>query len=394
MLPISHVLTINGGSSSIKFALFESGEPPRRVLSGSVDRIGSPNSILKIQKHSEPAESISVPEMKPPQALELLLDRLEAIFPLHSLSGIGHRIVHGGPDHLEPQRIGAELLADLKAVVPLDPDHLPSEIALIESLRQRLPEIPQIACFDTAFHRHMPLVAKLLPIPRKYLDRGIHRYGFHGLSFTYLMEALSQHGAESQGKVLLAHLGSGCSLAAVHRGQSLDTTMGFTPTGGLMMGTRTGDLDPGILIHLARAENLSPRDLDRLVNKESGLLGVSGASSDLRDLLSRQEHELGAAEAVELFCYTIRKEIGAYAAVLDGLETLVFAGGIGEHSPEARRRICEGLKYLGVELDAVENAKNAAVISTEKSSVIVRVIPTDEESVIAKIAFKLIAENR
>ena len=353
------ILTVNGGSSSIKFALFELGEPPRRIHSGTVDRANTD-----------------------------WLDSLD----LNGLLAVGHRIVHGGPKHFEPQWVTPELLADLRLAMPLDPNHLPAEIALIETIAQRLPGVPQVVCFDTAFHRDLPNVAKLLPIPRKYADAGVRRFGFHGLSYTYLLGELErQAGREiANGRVIFAHLGSGASMAAVRGGKCVDTTMGFTPAGGLMMGTRTGDIDPGVLVYLARNEAMTADQIDDLVNRKSGLLGVSGTSADMRDLLAKQATDPHAAESVELFCYQARKCIGAYAAALGGLDAIVFSGGVGERSPEVRERICDGLEFLGVKLDTAANAANAPVIAN--SSATVRVIPTDEEIIIARaVLYSLVA---
>ena len=283
------------------------------------------------------------------------------------------------------------MLAELRRISPNDPDHLPREIELIEAFRQRHPKLPQVACFDTAFHQTMPRVAKLLPIPRRFDAKGIQRYGFHGLSYAYLMEELARLGdpAAKKGRVILAHLGNGASLAAVRDGKSIDTSMGFTPTAGLVMSTRSGDLDPGLAPYLARTEEMTTRQFYKMVNHKSGLLGVSETSSDMRDLLTKQSRDLRAAEAVELFCYQAKKWIGAYAAALGGLDTLVFAGGIGENAPVVRARICERLDFLGVEIDAARNAENAALVSAANARVTVRVIRTDEELMIARSVCRL-----
>jgi acetate kinase len=288
--------------------------------------------------------------------------------------------------HAEPVIVTPALLGELHRLIPYDPDHLPSEIELIEAFRQRHPGLPQVACFDTTFHRGMPRVAKLIPIPRRYETKGVQRYGFHGLSYAYLMEELVRLGefAATSGRVILAHLGSGASLAAVRDGKSIDTSMGFTPASGLPMGTRSGDLDPGLISFLARTEHMSPAQFDHMVNDESGLLGVSEISSDVRDLLAKQAVDVRAAEAVALFCYQTKKWIGAFAAALGGLDTLVFAGGIGENAPLIREWICEGLGFLGVELDAGRNEKNAPLISPDTARVKVRVIRTDEELMIGR----------
>jgi acetate kinase len=288
--------------------------------------------------------------------------------------------------HTAPEVVTQALLDELHRISPNDPDHLPREIELIETFRRRHPEMCQVACFDTAFHQTMPRVAKLLPIPRRFDAKGIQRYGFHGLSYAYLMEELARLGdtAASKGRVILAHLGNGASMAAVLDGKSIDTSMGFTPTGGLVMSTRSGDLDPGLAPFLARTEQMSTKQFYEMVNHKSGLLGVSDISPDMRDLLAKQAGDARAAEAVELFCYQAKKWIGSFAAALGGLETIVFAGGIGENCPSIRARVCDGLGFLGVELNSARNAANAAVISSDASRVTVRVIRTDEEIMIAR----------
>jgi acetate kinase len=283
-------------------------------------------------------------------------------------------------------------LDELHRFTIYDPDHLPAEIELIEAFSQRHPKLLQVACFDTAFHSKMPRMAKLLPIPRRFDSLGIQRYGFHGLSFAYLMEELSNVAGKQAalGRVILAHLGNGASLAAVHKGKSLDTSMGFTPAGGLIMGSRPGDLDPGVAWYMIRSENLTAKQFNNIINHESGLLGISETSSDMRDLLTRESNDSRAAEAVALFCYQAKKWIGAFAAALGGLDTLVFAGGIGENCPEVRSRICEGLGFLGIKIEDKENKKNAQIISTDNEGVTIRVIHTDEESMIAKEVYMIL----
>jgi acetate kinase len=321
----------------------------------------------------------------PKSAANSLIDWLEEQHGFASVRAIGHRIVHG-MRHTEPVITTQELLDELYHIVPYDPEHLPREIELIEALRQRHPKLPQVACFDTAFHHTMPRVAKLLPIPRRYDAQGVQRYGFHGLSYAYLMQELERLAGTqaANGRVILAHLGNGASLAAVRDGRSMDTTMGLTPAAGLMMSTRSGDIDPGLASFLARSEQMTAEQFDRMINRESGLLGISETSSDMRDLLAREAHDIRAAEAVALFCYQTKKGIGAYAAALNGLDTLVFAGGIGENAAPVRSRICAGLGFLGIELDELRNADHAQVISTDTSRVPVRVIRTDEELMIAR----------
>ena len=385
------VLTINGGSSSIRFALFAAGKNPRRLLAGKIDRIGMRGTVLRTENPpGQPSQSLRLAAADHGRAGEFLLDWLEQQPAFRGVAAAGHRVVHG-MQHAAPERITARLLAELHRITPYDPDHLPREIGLIETLRKRHPRLPQVACFDTAFHRPMPSVAKLLPIPRRYQAKGVVRYGFHGLSYAYLMEKLRRlDPAAARGRVILAHLGSGASLAAVHRGKSIDTSMGFTPAAGLVMSTRSGDLDPGLLSFLARTERMTPAQFGRMVNHESGLRGVSGTSSDVRDLLAREKRDPRAADALALFCYQAKKWIGAYAAALGGLDTLIFAGGIGENAPLIRQRICAGLDFLDLALDGKRNARNAAVISRPGRGVTVRVIRTDEEVMIARLVGRLL----
>ncbi len=382
----TYVLTVNGGSSSIKFALYHLDERPTRRLKGKIDRIGLPGTSLSFEdatRNQQESRGIEVSGFR--SAADFFLDWLEKQIGFASVSAVGHRVVHG-MRYTEPQRVTREMMDELHRISQYDPEHLPREIELIEAFRCHHPKLTQVACFDTAFHRNMPRAARLLPIPRRYDAMGIQRYGFHGLSYSYLMEELARvAGAKAaQGKIILAHLGNGASMAAVRDGRSIDTSMGFTPAAGLPMGTRPGDLDPGVAWYLMQVNNLTPEQFNTLINHESGLLGVSETSSDMRDLLKRQASDVRSAEAVELFCYQTRKWIGAFAAALGGLETLVFAGGIGESAAEVRARICNGLAFLGVELDERKNAGNAAVISAAASPVTVRVIETDEEFVIAK----------
>jgi acetate kinase len=388
------VLTINGGSSSIRFAVFESGATPRRLLEGKLDRIGSSGTSLIVGNPSGPPDVRRVPGGGHREAREALMAWLESQPIFKSVQAVGHRVVHG-MKRSNPELVTTKLMADLRRITPFAPDHLPLEIGLIETFARRHPKLPQVACFDTAFHRSMPMVARQLPIPRRYAARGVERYGFHGLSYAYLLEELGRlDPAAAKGRVIFAHLGGGASLAAVRQGASLDTTMGFTPVAGLMMGTRTGDLDPGLLYYLARTQGMTAARFQQMVNHESGLLGVSGTSSDLRDLSAREAVDVRAAQAVELFCYQARKWIGAFAAALGGLDALVFSAGIGENAPDIRERICDGLGFLGVVLDGKRNALNAPVISFDAGRVKVRVIRTDEESMIARSVARLLDSGR
>ena len=386
------ILTINGGSSSIKFALYQVGEPLERKLDGKIDRIGLSGTMLTFNDSaSNHQDSCSLVASDQKSAANFLMDWLAEMTGFESVRAVGHRVVHG-MNHTQPELITQELLDELHRISPYAPEHLPGEIELIEAFRQRHPTLPQVACFDTAFHRTMPRVAKLLPIPRRYATQGVKRYGFHGLSYAYLMEELARLGdpAATQGRVILAHLGNGASLAAVRDGKSIDTSMGFTPTAGLPMSTRSGDLDPGLVSYLSRTEQMTATQFHEMVNHESGLLGVSETSSDMRDLLAHEADDVRAAEAVALFCYQAKKWIGSFAAALGGLDTLVFAGGIGENAPLVRTRICEGLRFLGIELNESRNAKATGVISTDASPATVRVIRTDEEQVIAQATCRIL----
>lgn len=386
------LLTINGGSSSIRFALYEGSEPLRRLLEGKVDRVGLSGTNLTVKDaNGQSQNSLTLDASDRHSAVGFLLDWLETQQELASVKAVGHRVVHG-MTHSEPERVTPELLDELHRITPYDPDHLPLEIELIEAFRQRHPGLPQVACFDTAFHRSMPRVASLLPIPRRYEAAGIRRYGFHGLSYEFLMEELARLGdpAAAKGRVILAHLGNGASLAAVRDGKSIDTSMGFTPASGLVMSSRSGDLDPGLVSYLARTEQMSAAQFQEMVNHTSGLLGVSETSSDLRDLLARESGDVRAAEAVALFCYQAKKWIGSFAAALGGLDTLVFAGGIGENAALIRERICDGLGFLGIKLDPKRNAKNASLISADGGLVAVRVIRTDEEVMIARSVVRVL----
>lgn len=386
-------MTINGGSSSIKFALYRTDGPPERSIYGKVDRIGLPGTKLTFNDLIQnQQDSFDIKASDHRSAVNVLIDWLEGRIGFAFVTAVGHRVVHG-MKHTEPELIKRELLDELYRIRPYDPDHLPREIELIEAFLQRYPQLPQVACFDTAFHSAMPRVAKLLPIPRRFDAMGVQRYGFHGLSYAYILEELARIAGTkaAQGRVILAHLGNGASLAAVRDGKSIDTSMGFTPTAGLVMGTRPGDLDPGVAWYLMRTEKLSSKQFSNLINHESGLLGISETSSDMRDLIERQSVDVRAAEAVALFCYQARKWTGAFVAALGGLDMLVFAGGIGENAPEIRARICDGLEFLGIELEEKQNAANAEVISSNSSRVAVRVIHTDEEWMIARSVNRLLA---
>lgn len=373
------ILSLNSGSSSLKFALFRiSDAAEERLLSGAVENIGA-QARLWLR-----------------DAKKILLDKQESLTGAHACiaaifsaldnlklerpQAAGHRVVHGGPHYTQPERIHPQLLAELERLIPLAPLHLPPQIELIRAIAQHYPDLPQVACFDTSFHAQMPEVARRLPLPRDLWDSGVRHYGFHGLSYEFILNALE---AAGRGRVIIAHLGNGASMAAVRDGKPLDTSMGLTPAGGFMMSTRCGDLDPGILLYLLRAGYDGNR-LEELANRESGLLGVSGLSSDMKTLLEKRAHDPCADQAIEMFCYGVRKFIGAYAAALGGVDTLVFTGGIGERAAAVREEICRGLEFLGIRLDPEPNAQNAAIISVVNSECTVRVIPTDEDLMIAR----------
>jgi acetate kinase len=387
------VLTINAGSSSIRIAFYGSGTDPAKLEYGKIERIGESGAAFQVSKGpGEKPTSVPLEAQSFKAAVESLLKWLESQPRFAEVTAVGHRVVHG-MSHSQPARVEPRLLEELKAAIPYDPEHLPQEIELIESLGRRFPHLAQVACFDTAFHHTLPRVATILPIPRRYESKGVRRYGFHGLSYTYLLQELHRLGDRSceRGRVVLAHLGNGASLAAVRDGRSIDTSMAFTPAAGLPMSTRSGDLDPGVLTFLATSESRGPADLQKMVNHESGLLGISETSSDVRDLLAREREDVRAAEAIDVFCYQTKKWIAAFAGALGGLDTLVFAGGIGENSAPIRERVCAGLQFIGLELDASRNREHAPKISSELSRVTVRVIPTDEESVIARMTAATLA---
>jgi len=389
----AHILTVNGGSSSIKFALFKVDGSLEGVLHGSIAGVGGPKSNFSVKDSNQSdniEKDVAVPDLQ--AAVDLLLDWIEKRIDRSELSAVGHRIVHGGPKYWEPQRVTPEMIKELRELSSFDPEHLPEEIMLAEAFQRRFSAVTQIACFDTAFHHDLPRVAKLLAIPRRYEAQGVRRYGFHGLSYSYLIQELERIGGAkaARGRVILAHLGSGASVAAVRDRKSIDTSMAFTPAAGLVMSTRSGDIDPGLIFYLARAEKMTAAQFDRMVNHESGLLGISEISSDMRELLAREATDVRAAEAVAIFCYQAKKWIGAYAAALGGIDTLVFAGGIGENTPLIRARICDGLGFLGLELEESRNAQNAALISTDARRVAVRVIRTDEELMIARAVSRIL----
>jgi acetate kinase len=391
------ILVINCGSSSLKFALYffsstgSSLEPERGAYSGSVERIGEPSSFFQVSGglDGRPGMRRSIPVRDHTNALSIVLDWLSEQTSGDLPTAVGHRIVHGGSSYEQPQLITDDVISTLSGLEPLAPLHLPIEVAAIETLRARYPSMPQVACFDTAFHRTMPRVAQLYGLPRRFLDAGLLRYGFHGLSYEYIMSTLIRESADTgqqlhRQRLVIAHLGNGASMVAVASGHSIDTTMGLTPIGGLVMSTRSGDLDPGVLLYLLESQRMTPAELRQAVEQHGGLLGVSNSSPDMQVLLSQREQNQPAAEAVELFAYTARKHLGALVAALGGLDALIFTGGIGEHSAEVRQAICEGMSYIGIQLDPERNAGGASIISAPQGPVMVRVIPTNEEIMIAR----------
>lgn len=374
------ILCLNGGSSSLKFAVYrisDGGE--ERVFSGAIEAIGAEGGRAWLRAGDKVLSDQSGSFANHAEAVRTMFAALKTQ-GVTELAAAGHRIVHGGPKFTEPQRIDDRLKAALHELIPFAPLHLPSQVAMIEAVTAHFPDLPQVACFDTAFHSRMPEVAQRFALPGKLWEQGIKRYGFHGLSYEYVVSKL---GAELGQRAVIAHLGNGASMVALRDGVSIDTSMGMTPTGGFMMGTRSGDLDPGVLLHLLGA-GYSAEKLEELLNHEAGLLGVSGQSSEMRVLLEKRKTEPAAALAVQMFCYQARKFIGAFAAALGGLDTLVFTGGIGEHAATVRAEICSGLQYLGVALDGAANSRNAEVISAAGGRCVVRVVATDEDLMIAR----------
>jgi acetate kinase len=375
------ILCINSGSSSIKFALYQLHDAEEMLVQGAVERIGLQGGWLWL-KDDRGTRFVDRHAGFPDHntALEAVVKTMEDQ-QCPSPHALGHRVVHGGTEHASPEIVTPELIHTLRRLIPLAPLHLPAEIRAIEAAGIHYPGLKQVACFDTAFHSTMPERARRLPLPRNLWHEGVRRYGFHGLSYEYIVSVLRE---DVRGRVIIAHLGNGASMAAVKDGRPLDTTMGFSPMGGLMMGTRSGDLDPGILVYLMDEKGYNARQLERLLEGLAGLVGVSGISPDMKTLLDQQSTEPHAALAIEMFCYHARKAVGALAAVLGGLDTLVFTGGIGERAAPVRRDICMDLEYLGIRLDPIKNDRHAPVISQAESPCTVRVIPTNEDLIIAR----------
>jgi len=384
------VLALNMGSSSIKFCAFDFKKDFEVVIQGSLE-IGQENSRLHFHFGNPAEHTVMDIEIKGPrESIHYLTQWIPEQISMDNILGIGHRLVQGFA-HKETERVGGNLLDDLKTYLPADPDHLPGEIELIEAMGKAFPEIPQWACFDTLFHKDLPELAKIFPIPRKYYAMGIQRYGFHGISYEYILEELGKIEGDQiiDKKIILAHLGSGASMVAVKNGKSLDTSMGYTPVSGFMMGTRSGDLDPGITDAMIKRDQSSPEECFTLLNKGSGLLGVSERSSDMRILKKFQETDSRAKQAIQLFAYQVKKFIGSYASVLNGLEILVFSGGIGEKDVEFRELVCTEMDYLGIQLDRHKNKGSEILISSDQSRVKIFVIPTFEELMIAKRIVRL-----
>jgi len=394
-----HILTINSGSSSIKFSVYDCANgADARLAVGMVNNIAVAGSKSEFTVDSGGAASRMTYSGLPDHdaAIKVILDWLSESPYADGIAGVGHRVVHGGERFTAPSPVTPGLLEELRRLRPLAPNHLPHEIRVIEAVGRFAPATPQVACFDTSFHRVMPPEAQTYPLPEDLRRSGIVRYGFHGLSYEYIMSVLAADAAGSvakTGRVIVAHLGHGASMAAVKDGRCMDTSMGFTPSGGLVMSTRTGDLDPGIIIHLLTEKGMTIDEVNTLVYKRAGLLALSGVTPNMRELLERQKTDPASAMAIAVFCYTVRKFIGAYSAVLGGLDTLVFTGGIGENAPYVRQDVCQGFEYLGVNIDPELNERGAPVISKAGSGVTVRVIKTNEELMVARHTWETLGKG-
>ncbi len=390
MARLMQILALNSGSSSIKFALFRcEGGSEERLLTGAIERIGESGGRLWIDREGKRVRDRSLPIPSHREGLQAVLQELTALGIEHP-DVVGHRIVSGGPHRQQHCVIDSRVRRDLRAALPLAPLHLPAEIAGIESIAQIWPDKPQVACFDTAFHQTLPELAARFPLPRDLWQEGVRKYGFHGLSYEYIVSQLPDQG---QAPTIIAHLGNGASMAAVVHGRCQDTTMGLSPTGGLVMGTRSGDLDPGVLLYLLAEKGYDGAKLEHLLNHQSGMLGVSACSGDMEVLLHEQERNHHARDAISLFAYQARKHLGALIAVLGGIQRLVFTGGIGEHAAPVRWAICRPLEGLGIRLDPLANAAEetrARRISDPQSLAEVLVIPTDEDRMIARHSCRLL----
>lgn len=378
------ILTVNAGSSSVKLALFEN-DYDNPVLSVSIENIGTAETASLIpsgQYGSNDTNEIKATNHR--EAIEAAVEWLHQQAHIDGIDAIGHRVVHGGTEHHRPARIDDELMEYLHSITPLAPNHMHPSLSCIEALRTSYPESVHVATFDTGFFKEVPTVARTLALPRELRDQGIQRYGFHGLSYEYLLDNFGKTEGEEakKGRVIIAHLGSGASISAIKDGKPLDMSMGFTPASGIIMSTRSGDIDPGVIDYLL-AQGKTREEIQRLLYKESGLLGLSENTADMYTLLQSEATDERARLAIEVFCYTIRKTIGAYSAVLGGVDSIIFAAGIGERSAEIRARVCEPLAYLGVEIDKERNENGERLISTDDSTVGVHVIHTHEDRIIA-----------
>lgn len=392
---ILRILTINSGSSSLKFSLYHLNKKEELQRAGELERIGISSGHFFVKDKSETTllnKSLELPDHD--SALKELFHWLNDDSPDKSLDAVAHRIVHGGSRLREPLVINKKIIEQLGKLIPLAPDHLPHELKAIKSISKRFPKLKQTACFDTSFHKNISKTAQLFGLPNSYYDQGIMRYGFHGLSYEYIMSELKKETGKKEynGKIIIAHLGNGASMAAVNKQKCIDTTMSFTPSGGMVMGTRSGDLDPGVLLYLIEEKKLKPSTVKDIVNNESGLLGVSGITSNMKDLIQKRKENKKAEEAIDLFCYTAKKYLGSLISILGGLDTLIFTGGIGENSSYIRKNICNQLDFLQLKLDHKLNNKNEKIISTKSSKVNVRVIKTNEELMLARHSERLIKE--
>ncbi len=394
-----NILTINAGSSSIRLDLFSVNDMDAgfvRLLEASIAGIGQAEAVLTVRQLPEPAQTRTLAIADQTTAIEFLLRWLADTIPTENIAAIGHRFVHGGPTYNKPELVTDELEQELSSFINFDPEHAPAALQLLRALRQQFPDVPHVACFDTAFFHDMPRVAQQLPLPRKYESFGLRRYGFHGLSYAYLLSAFGDHAGETaaNGRIIFAHLGSGASLAATRESQPVDTTMGFTPASGIVMSSRSGDLDPGIIGYLHQQTGMSVEEYNHMVNFESGLLGISESSADMYTLLQHEATDVRAAEAINLFVYQVRKSIGALSTTLGGLDSLVFSGGIGERSAPIRTRVCKGLEFLGIKLDEANNARGADLVSAAGSRVGVHVIPTDEAQTITRQVIEILGHHK
>jgi acetate kinase len=392
-----NILTINSGSSSIKFSLYKMEDREEKVLSGRVEGIRQQNTIFFVQDSTGKIlkqQRLTIHNHR--HALKTILNWLKSNGFDRKLDAIGHRVVHGGRKYSKPVIVTPGLLKELRKLGPFLPEHLPHEIAAIETAGRSYPRIKQVACFDTAFHRNMPMYAQLYALPRSLIKEGVLRYGFHGISYEYIISQLSREKDRKAAKsrIIIAHLGHGASMVAISNKRALDTTMGFTPAGGLIMSTRTGDLDPGVLIYLMKQKRMTPAQINELVNSKSGIMGISGCSGDMKEILEKAKRQSKAREAVTLFCYHIKKFMGSLIMVLGGLDNLIFTGGIGENSPEIRKLVCDGLKFMNITIDPYKNMKNSPIISRPDSAVTVRVMKTNEELMIARHTYTLIQKTK